>query len=122
MALYLPGIFPGEIGDNMVGDARELIEAATPWIEIGVGLDYGPAAVGNVGSGGVKDFTAVGDVVNTAARLQGVARSGEVVLSRRVATLAGGPIDGAVPRTFELKGKSSPEEAFVIAPASVAAA
>ncbi len=35
-----------------------------------VELDFGLAFVGNVGSGEVKDFTAIGDVVNTAARLR----------------------------------------------------
>ena len=42
-------------------------------LEVGIGLDYGEAFVGNVGDAAVHDFTAVGDVVNTASRLQGQA-------------------------------------------------
>ena len=113
MALYLPRLFDGEVGEHMVNDARELMAAADPWIQIGIGLDYGVACVGNVGSGEVKDFTAIGDVVNTAARLQGVAGTGEIVVSRRV---AGQALAGAEERTYELKGKSEPERALVITP------
>ena len=48
------------------------------------GLDVGQAFVGNVGSGEVKDFTALGDVVNTASRLQSSAGAGQIVLSERL--------------------------------------
>ena len=112
MALYLPGVFEGDPGAHMLADAQDLIAAATPWIEIGVGLDYGTAMVGNVGSGEVKDFTAIGDPVNTAARLQSVAQAGQIVFTPRVASDA----PGAQRQTFELKGKSEPVEALVLTP------
>jgi len=112
MALYLPKLFEGEASEHMIADARALIEAATPWLEIGIGLNYGVASVGNVGSREVKDFTAIGDVVNTAARLQSVAKAGEIVISTQVAT----DVDGAEPQTFELKGKSAPVDALVLTP------
>jgi adenylate cyclase len=114
MGLYLPQLFSDEVGDHMVQDARDLLAHAGPLLDIGVGLDYGRAFVGNVGSGEVKDFTAIGDVVNTAARLQGVAQAGQAVLSQRVCAVAGGVPAGAVERTFELKGKSEPERALVL--------
>jgi len=110
MALYLPRLFEGDASEHMLADARALIAAAHPWIDIGIGLDYGVASVGNVGSGEVKDFTAIGDVVNTAARLQSVAQAGEIVISKRVAP----EVEGAVAQTFELKGKSAPVEALVV--------
>jgi adenylate cyclase len=118
MALYLPRIFPGVPAQNMVVDAHELLVAAgyrdkQPWVELGIGLDFGSAFVGNVGSGGVKDFTAIGDVVNTAARLQAAAASGEIVMSSRVHDRAGGQARGAETRTLALKGKSQPEVAMV---------
>lgn len=116
MALYLPRLFGADVGEHMLSDARELLDAADPWIDIGIGIDFGTAHVGNVGAGDVKDFTAIGDVVNTAARLQGVARSGQIVLSTRVAEITGDPITDAVAQTFELKGKSEPETALVVTP------
>jgi adenylate cyclase len=118
MALYLPRVFPGEIVDHMVADASALLLAAgygeqQPWLQLGVGLDFGTAYVGNVGSGDVKDFTAIGDVVNTAARLQAAAGSGEIVMSSRVhdraARGAGAGAGDAEQRELSLKGKSEPE-------------
>jgi adenylate cyclase len=119
MALYLPRIFPGEPAHHMVDDARRLLAAAgyaegRPWVEVGIGLDFGTAFVGNVGSGDVKDFTAIGDVVNTASRLQGAAESGEIVISSRVQALAGEHAIEASPRELELKGKLEPESAMVL--------
>jgi adenylate cyclase len=114
MGLYLPALFGDDVGEHMLGDARDLLEAAGPLLDIGIGLDYGRAFVGNVGAGEVKDFTAIGDVVNTAERLQGVAAAGQAVLSERVCAVAGGRPEGAVERTFELKGKAAPERAYVL--------
>ena len=42
-----------------------------PWLAVGIGINSGQAYVGKVGTGEVNDFTALGDTVNTAARLQG---------------------------------------------------
>jgi adenylate cyclase len=118
MALYLPRLLGGEPAAQMVIDAGALLAAAgygegDPWVELGVGLDLGTAFVGNVGTGEVKDFTAIGDVVNTAARLQAAAASGEIVMSTRVHSQAGGAAAGSLERELELKGKGSPERAMV---------
>ena len=119
MALYLPGIFEGDPVGHMLADAEALLSAAgygegEPWVEVGVGLDFGNAFVGNVGSGEVKDFTAIGDVVNTAARLQAAAGPGEIVMSSRIADRAGAAAAGASPRELSLKGKSGTERAMVL--------
>lgn len=102
----------------MVADAGALLAAAgygedRPWVKLGIGLDFGTAFVGNVGSGDVKDFTAIGNVVTTAARLQAAAASGEIVMSSRVHDRAGEHAAGAEPRELSMKGKSEPEIAMV---------
>src|SRR3954452_9107395 len=122
MALYLPGVLSKEIELDMAGDALRLVRAvgygpdSEPLVEIGVGLDIGTAFVGNVGEGEVKDFTAIGDVVNTAARLQGAAGGGEVVLSERLYARIGDAAPMATPRALTLKGKAEPVAAMVVAP------
>jgi adenylate cyclase len=113
MALYIPRLFSKEFEDDMVRDALELLEA-TPELRVGVGLDIGKAYVGNVGAGDVKDFTALGDVVNTAARLQSAARAGQVVVSERLfGRLRSGHPD-ARETSLTLKGKRDPEPVRVI--------
>ena len=47
-----------------------------PWLNVGAAVNAGPAYVGNVG-GAVVDFTALGDSVNAAARMQQAAAGGE---------------------------------------------
>jgi len=116
MALYLPQLL-GDPADHMVADARDLLAAAPADLDVGIGLDYGMAFVGNVGSGEVKDFTAIGDVVNTAARLQACAEPGQVVMSERArANLEGTPPEAAAVE-LRLKGKAEPVQAWVVSPA-----
>ena len=114
MALYLPQLLGDGAVEHMVTDARDLLAAAPAELDVGVGLDYGTAYVGNVGSREVKDFTAIGDVVNTAARLQAAAARGEIVLSRRVEALAEGDLTGAESRVLTLKGKSDAEPVLAL--------
>ena len=76
----------------------------------GIGLDFGEAFVGNIGQRALYDFTAVGDVVNTASRLQGEAAGGEIVLSERVAS--GLPDTVGTRVDLALKGKSGPQRAY----------
>ena len=81
-----------------------------PFVEMGIGMDAGEAFVGNIGERALYDFTAVGDVVNTASRLQGQAAGGEVVVSDRVASRLQAPPGERV--EIALKGKSEPQVAF----------
>jgi adenylate cyclase len=115
MGVYIPALAPdGVFVDAMVTDAMDLLRAVGygipegPHLEVGIGVDVGPAFVGNVGEGDVRDFTAIGDVVNTAARLQAVAEGGEVVMREGVAASCGVDLSGGTTRTVELKGKAQP--------------
>ena len=120
MALYLPHLLRDGWEDEMLRDARDLLSAVgygssgDPWLRLGVGLDVGRAFVGNVGSGEVKDFTALGDVVNTAARLQSSAKAGQVVISERLCGRFSSEPAGAVVTSLALKGKSEPESVRVV--------
>ncbi|MCS6839204.1 MAG: GAF domain-containing protein [Roseiflexus sp.] len=51
---------------------------------MGVGVAYGPALVGNIGSPQRLDYTVIGDVVNTANRLSGLARADQIIVSYRL--------------------------------------
>src|SRR6476661_1199549 len=61
--------------------AVEVIAAGQPgWPRFRVGTNTGPALVGNIGSESLRGFNAMGDAVNVAARLQGLAEPGQVVI------------------------------------------
>jgi adenylate cyclase len=79
---------------------------------MGIGIDVGEAFVGNIGDRALYDFTAIGDVVNTASRLQGQAAGGEIVLSDRVAEGLTTKIGSRV--ELSLKGKSTQQVAYRI--------
>lgn len=120
MALYLP-LLAGEGWETyMLRDASELLRAvgfgssAEPWLRLGIGLDVGRAFVGNVGAGDVKDFTALGDVVNTAARLQSSAQAGQIVMSERLFTRLSSDETSASSRNLGLEGKREAEPVRVI--------
>jgi len=120
MALYLPD-FPSlreGTQEVMVAAARRLLRethcSEGESLPVGVGIHMGVASVGNVSKGGIKDFTAVGDVVNTAARLQSCASADQIVVSEKVYERVSGTYPDAQLRSFEVKGKSEAVRAFAI--------
>ncbi|HMQ32703.1 MAG TPA: GAF domain-containing protein [Chloroflexaceae bacterium] len=98
---------------------RRFAELAGEWrdelgyaIGMGVGVSYGRAVVGNVGSEQRQDYTLIGDVVNTASRLSGLARAGQVIVSYHLADALPRDYDPPWPLRplgpVELKGKQEP--------------
>lgn len=76
-------------------------------IHVGVGVNYGPAVVGNMGSERRMDYTAIGDTVNTSARLEANAPGGTVYISRSVADgLKGRMKFEPLEKPIKLKGKA----------------
>ena len=117
MAIFVPALAGADHAARAVAAAREVIAAAaalvTP-LPIGAGVHTGTAFVGAVGEPPVTELTALGDVVNTAARLASSAAAGEVLVSDAAATAAALPLAGRERRTLELKGKAAPTTVFVV--------
>ena len=88
-------------------------------LHVGGGVGTGLAFMGNVAEGEVKDFTAIGDVVNTAARLQGEALPGEVMVMEETYLPVADQFPDAPQRTLELKGKAEPVAVRVLRPDAV---
>ncbi|MBL1073381.1 hypothetical protein JK358_03120 [Nocardia sp. 2] len=78
------------------------------WPAFRVGVNTGPAIVGNVGAREMRNFTAIGDTTNLAARLEGLAEPGTVVVGPLTRERLGAVADTECLGDFDIKGKSLP--------------
>lgn len=76
-------------------------------VGFGVGVNCGKAVIGNVGCDFRMDFTAIGDTVNTAARLEANAKAGQVLISEDLYERLKGRIEVTEVGPIALKGKSN---------------
>ena len=119
VAMFFPLLSGTRHAARAVEAARALLEATGhrdpdgPWVPLGAGVHSGPAWVGAVGDETHTELTALGDTVNTTARLASVARAGEILVSVTTAETAG--LDGGRERrVLELKGKEHGTEVVVL--------
>ena len=95
MALFIPFIAGENHAERAISAGRAIVAAvedeglARKGLMVGAGVHSGEAFVGVVGSDEKLDFTALGDTVNIAARLGGVAGPGELLVSRAAWDRAG---------------------------------
>lgn len=85
-----------------------------PPLEVGIGINTGLAVVGYMGSAERHEFTAIGDSVNTASRLCGLARGGEVIATEATLTRAGAGFEVEPLPAVNVKGKERGISAFRI--------
>lgn len=84
---------------------KEYIKRYGKQVGFGVGVNCGPAVVGNIGCDFRMDYTAIGDTVNTAARLESNAPKGTVYISAEVYERLKGRINVKEVGKISLKGK-----------------
>lgn len=86
--------------------SAELLERYGRTVSFGIGIHTGAAVVGNIGSPERMDYTAIGDTVNTASRLEANAPGGTIYISRAVADALEGRINvTSLGDSIRLKGK-----------------
>jgi class 3 adenylate cyclase/GAF domain-containing protein len=81
-------------------------------LHFGIGLHTGETVVGNVGSAKRKDYSAVGDVVNLCKRLQELADSDQILLSREVHERVRDRVTVETLPPVQVKGRQTMEEVF----------
>lgn len=84
-------------------------------VSFGVGVHVGPAVVGNIGAPQRMDYTAIGDTVNTSARLEANAPGGKILISRAVADALGDRAQvTSLGDSIKLKGKAEGFETLTL--------
>ncbi len=114
IGLYILGIAGPNHAQKALQGAKDILQKTGhadqggPWLPVGVGIHTGIAFVGSVGStDSFLDFTALGDAMNTTARIASKAGAGEILMSD-TAFRAAHLENDAEERVLELKGKSQP--------------
>jgi adenylate cyclase len=119
VAFFVPGFGGADFASDAVEAAVELLAAVrepdgTAWVDVGAAVHLGRAYVGTVGQEEALDFTALGNPVNTTARLAASAGPGEILVSHAAAAAAGLETAGLEHRVLEVRGQGDGVEAVVL--------
>lgn len=87
-------------------------EQGLPSINIGIGINSGDMFVGNIGDDRKSSYTVIGDNVNLASRLEGVARGGEVLVTKGTMSHIAERVKAKTLEPVRVKGKHDPIELF----------
>jgi class 3 adenylate cyclase len=94
--------------------AIEETARAPDWPRFRIGLNSGPALVGNIGSDELRNYTVIGDTVNLASRLETVAEPGQVVIGPTTHAAIRDVADVEPLGPITVKGKERPIEAHLL--------
>jgi len=83
-------------------------------VELAIGINSGHAVVGNVGSETRMQYTAIGDVVNVAARLESIARPQQILVTQATKGSAGADFEYTSLGPRQLEGRRDPVKLFEV--------
>ncbi len=105
-AVELQGLVNSKQRNFFTGDASHL--------KVGIGMHTGPLIAGNLGSPRRMDYSVIGDTVNVAARLEGVAGPGEVIITEDTKQLLNGNFKVKELEPVKVKGKTKPIHVYSV--------
>ena len=122
IGLFIPGFTGTDYAAKAIAAGRALLEAcgradASPSgpIPVGAGIHAGTAYVGSLGSSElISDFTALGDPVNTTARLASLAQAGELLISVAAGELGGLDATGLERRPVDVRGREAGLDVYAL--------
>jgi hypothetical protein len=83
-------------------------------LKVRVGINTGPVVVGVVGTQAASEYTAMGDAVNVASRMQALARPGTVLVSGATHRFVAAHVDSVDVGALDLKGKTNAVQAYEV--------
>jgi len=89
-------------------------QSGLPEVKIGIGINTGYAISGNMGSIDRMDYTVIGDVVNTASRLESIASKGQILITREVYEEVKYVVEADFIDSLIVKGKEKPVDVFEV--------
>ncbi len=98
--------------EELVRFNEEQAAAGKPTLKMGIGIHSGPALCGIIGSPKTRQYTAMGDTVNTAARLCSIAKPDAILISRATYDAVKDNVEVDTLEPTEVKGKSKALEVF----------
>ena len=96
----------------IVAAARPIAASRTGWPTFRIGINTGPAVLGDVGAAERRSFAVIGDTTNTAARLMTAAEPGQIVVGRSTWEALGAEPRGTALGAITVKGKREPVEVW----------
>lgn len=97
---------------EMQRSLKQLAAQSEVGVSYGIGINTGPAVVGNIGTERLMNYTAIGDAVNVAARLQANAPAGEIYISGGTHALVADRVEAQYLEPLQVKGRQEPVEVY----------
>ena len=104
----------GRTGLEFQQEMKRIADAHPGWPRFRAGINSGEAVLGVIDAPGRRGYTATGDTVNLASRLEGQARAGEVIVSESTCLGLGDRAEVEELDPLTVKGKSEAVRAFVL--------
>jgi adenylate cyclase len=92
--------------------AKQLAAQRGDGLSFSIGIHFGEAVVGYIGTDCAMNYTAVGDVVNLAKRLQEAARPGQIIIEESIAAMLNGKLQTQSLGELKIKGRQRPAAVF----------